>query len=143
MSRLEKIWKLPAPREDEEFEWRSVVRVGRQVPFGYSQDPNDIDILRPISNELELLEKAKKYLKQYSYRDVSAWLSEESGRYISHVGLMKRVKIERKRKREATIQRHLAEKYKAALEKANKLEEERLGGKDLKSSTGNTDRRVA
>jgi len=143
MSRLEKIWQLPAPREDEEFEWRSVVRVGRQVPFGYSQDPNDIDILRPISNELELLEEAKKYLKQYSYRDVSAWLSEQSGRYISHVGLMKRVKIERKRKREATIQRHLAEKYKAALEKAKKLEEERLGGKDLKSSTGNTDRKVA
>ena len=87
--------------------------------------------------------EAKKHLKQYSYRDVSAWLSEQSGRYISHVGLMKRVKIERKRKREASIQRHLAEKYKAALEKAEKLEKERLGGKDLKSTTGDTDRRVA
>jgi len=143
MSRLGKVWQLPAPREDEEFEWRSVVRVGRQVPFGYSQDPDDIDILRPIPDELELLEEAKKHLKQYSYRDVSAWLSEQSGRYISHVGLMKRVKIERKRKREASIQRHLAEKYKAALEKAEKLEKERLGGKDLKSTTGDTDRRVA
>ena len=143
MSRLGKVWQLPAPREDEEFEWRSVVRVGRQVPFGYSQDPDDTDILRPISNELELLEEAKKYLKQYSYRDVSAWLSEQSGRYISHVGLMKRVKIERKRKREASIQRHLAEKYKAALEKAKKLEEERLGGKDLKRDTDNLHKRVA
>jgi len=56
---------------------------------------------------------------------------------------MKRVKIERKRKREASIQRHLAEKYKAALEKAQKLEKERLGGKDLKSVASDTDRRVA
>ena len=82
-----------------------------------------------------MLEEAKKYLKQYSYRDVSAWLSEQSNRYISHVGLMKRVKIERKRQREASNQRHLAEKYKEALQKAQKLEEERLGGKDLKSVT--------
>jgi len=52
-----------------------------------------------------LLEKAKKYLRQYSYRDVAAWLSEQSDRYISHVGLMKRVKIEQKRKREAANQR--------------------------------------
>ena len=138
MSNIGKVWELPAPREDEEFEWRSVVRVGRLIPFGYKQDSEDKDILRPIPEELELLEEAKKYLKQYSYRDVSAWLSEQSGRYISHVGLMKRVKIERKRKREAAAQRHLAEKYKAALEKAKKLEEERLGGKDLKCCTNTT-----
>jgi len=138
MSNIGKVWELPAPKEDEEFEWRSVVRVGRLVPFGYRQDVDDCDILRPIPEELDLLEEAKKYLKQYSYRDVSAWLSEQSGRYISHVGLMKRVKIERKRKREASNQRHLAEKYKAALEKAQKLEEERLGGKNLKCCTGNT-----
>jgi len=138
MSNIGKVWELPAPKEDEEFEWRSVVRVGRLIPFGYKQDFEDKDILRPIPEELELLEEAKRYLKQYSYRDVSAWLSEQSGRYISHVGLMKRVKIERKRKREAAAQRHLAEKYKAALEKAKKLEEERLGGKDLKCCTNNT-----
>ena len=132
MSNIGKVWELPAPKEDEEFEWRSVVRVGRLIPFGYKQDSEDKDILRPIPEELELLEEAKKYLKQYSYRDVSAWLSEQSGRYISHVGLMKRVKIERKRKREAAAQRHLAEKYKAALDTAKKLEEERLGAKDTK-----------
>ena len=137
MSNIGKVWELPAPREDEEFEWRSVVRVGRLIPFGYEQDLEDKDILRPIPEELELLEEAKRYLKQYSYRYVSAWLSEQAGRYISHVGLMKRVKIERKRKREAAAQRHLAEKYKAALEKAKKLEEERLGGKDLKCCTNN------
>lgn len=135
MNNISRVWKLPVPKEGEVFEWRSVVRVGRQVPFGYKQDPDDSDILLPIDKELNLLEEAKKYLKQYSYRDVSAWLSEQSNRYISHVGLMKRVKIERKRKREASNQRHLAEKYKEALQKAKKLEEERLGGKDLKSIT--------
>ncbi len=129
MSNIGKVWELPAPREDEEFEWRSVVRVGRQVPFGYSQDPNDVDILRPISNELELLEEAKKYLKQYSYRDVANWISEKSGRYISHVGLMKRVKLERKRKAEASTQRYYAERYKEAAAKAETLERNRIGAR--------------
>ena len=136
MKKINKTWTLPAPKPEEEFEWRKVVRVGRVVPFGYRQDPDDCDILLPIPKELDLLEEAKKYLKQYSYRDVSAWLSEQSGRYISHVGLMKRVSIERKRQREATSQRLLAEKYQKALEKAKKLEAERLGGKELREASG-------
>ena len=136
MTKIKKTWTLPAPKKGEEFEWRTVVRVGRHIPFGYRQDPDDCDILLPIPKELDLLEEAKKYLKQYSYRDVSAWLSEQSGRYISHVGLMKRVSIERKRQREATSQRLLAEKYQKALEKAKKLEAERLGGKELREASG-------
>ena len=133
MNKINKVWALPAPKPDEKFEWRKVVRVGRIVPFGYRQDPDDCDILLPIPEELDLLEEAKKYLKQYSYRDVSSWLTEQSGKYISHVGLMKRVKIERKRKREASNQRYLAEKYKTALEKAQKLEAERLGGRETRA----------
>ena len=136
MTKIKKTWTLPAPQKGEEFEWRTVVRVGRHIPFGYRQDPDDCDILLPIPKELDLLEEAKKYLKQYSYRDVSAWLSEQSSRYISHVGLMKRVSIERKRQREATSQRLLAEKYQKALEKAKKLEAERLGGKELREASG-------
>ena len=129
-----KTWKLPKPVEvGGKYEWKPVVRVGTHVPFGYRQDPDDCDILLPIPKELDLLEEAKTYLKQYSYRDVSAWLSEQSGRYISHVGLMKRVSIERKRQREASNQRHLAEKYKTALQKAEKLEAERLGGKETRT----------
>ena len=127
--KTDKDWKLPVPEEtDEGFNWQPVVRIGRTVPFGYEQDPTDLDILQPIVDELELLEKAKKYLKQYSYRDVANWLSEQSGRYISHVGLMKRVKLEQKRKRQASNQRYLAERYKEALQKAERLEE-RIGGR--------------
>ena len=113
---------------DEGFNWQPVVRIGRTVPFGYEKDLTDLDILQPVVEELELLERAKKYLKQYSYRDVANWLSEQSGRYISHVGLMKRVKLEQKRKRQASNQRYLAERYKEALQKAERLEE-RIGGR--------------
>ena len=121
-------WKLPKPVEvDGEYEWQPVVRVGRHIPFGYRQDPDDCDILLPIPEELELFEKAKKFIKQYSYREVSAWLSTQSGKYISHVGLYKRVKIEQQRKNEASPQRYLAQRYKEALQKAEKLETQRLG----------------
>ena len=123
-----KTWKLPKPEKvNGEWEWLPLVRIGRFLPFGYRQDPDDSDILLPIPEELELFEQAKKHLNQYSYREVSAWLSEISGRYISHVGLFKRVKIEQKRKAATSIQRFYAEKYKEAAEKAEKLESNRLG----------------
>ena len=123
MAKLKKEWKLPKPEEvGDHYEWRPVVRVGRFIPFGYVEDPNDKDILLPIPEELELLEQAKKHLKKYSYRAVAAWLSEKSKRNISHVGLFKRVKLECKRRTEALNQRYLAERYKKALEKAEKLE---------------------
>jgi len=128
-------WKLPKPVEvDGEYEWQPVVRVGRHIPFGYRQDPDDCDILLPIPEELELFEKAKKFIKQYSYREVSAWLSTQSGKYISHVGLYKRVKIEQKRKTEASTQRYLAQRYKEALEKAERFEGRQLGQKDYLNS---------
>ena len=125
--KLDKTWKLPKPDKTESgYVWHPVVRVGRQVPFGYSQDPNDKDIIIPIP-------EAKKYLKQYSYRDVANWLSDQSGRHISHVGLYKRVRLEQKRKREAANQRYLAERYKAALDKAEKIEAQIRGGREKSS----------
>ena len=126
-----KTWKLPKPVEiGGKYEWKPVVRVGTHVPFGYKQDPDDQDILLPIPEELELFEKAKKFLKQYSYREVANWLSTQSGRYISHVGLYKRVKIEQQRKTEAATQRYLAQRYEEALKKAERLEGRLLGQKD-------------
>lgn len=134
MPKLNKTWKLPAPdKSGTEYVWHPVVRVGRTIPFGYKQDPNDKDILLPIQEELELLEQAKGHLKQYSLRDVANWLSEASGRYLSHVGLKRRIELEQKRKKEASIQRYLAERYKEALEKAEKLENERIGAKTLRT----------
>tara|TARA_R100000935_G_scaffold911_1_gene3081 strand:+ start:86 stop:520 length:435 start_codon:yes stop_codon:yes gene_type:complete len=133
--KVNKTWKLPKPElVNSEYEWLSVVRVGRVVPFGYRQDPEDDDILLPIPEELETLEEAKHFLKQYSYRDVANWLSEKSGRYISHVGLMKRVKLERHRKAEASTQRYYAERYKEAAAKAETLERNRIGAKERNST---------
>ena len=135
-----KTCNLPKPEKiGGEWEWVPLVRVGRFLPFGYRQDPTDPDILLPNPEELELFEQAKKHLNKYSYREVSAWLSETSGRYISHVGLFKRVKIEQKRKAAASIQRFYAERYKEAAEKAEKLESNRLGRRrpvEESSSTG-------
>jgi len=125
-----KTWKLPKPQKvGGEYEWVPVVRIGRTIPFGYRQDPEDDDILLPIPEELELFEQAKKHLKRYSYREVAAWLSTASGRTISHVGLYKRVNLEQKRKNAARIADFYAQKYKEAAEKAEKLEKERLGAR--------------
>ena len=131
MTKIKREWKLPKPEESgNQFIWKPVVRVGKIVPFGYKEDPTDKDVLLPVIKELELLEQAKKHLKRYSYRAVAAWLSEQSGRIISHVGLYKRVRLEHKRKTEAANQRYLAERYKEALEKAERLEG-RIGGTAL------------
>ena len=129
--KIRKTWTLPKPEKiGDEYVWKPTVRVGRHIPFGYRQDPNDCDILIPIPEELELFKKAKQFLKQYSYREVANWLSTQSGRYISHVGLYKRVKIEQQRKTEAATQRYLAQRYEEALKKAERLEGRLLGQKD-------------
>lgn len=136
-SKLELEFPPPIVDEDDLYVWKPIVRVGKSVPWGYEKDEEDSDILIPIPTQLELLELAKHYLQKYSYRDVAAWLSEQSGRSISHVGLYKRVKSENKRKRETANQRLLAQRYKEALEKAKKLEEGHVGYR-VDPSTGET-----
>jgi hypothetical protein len=134
---MKKNWVLPKPEDTgDAYVYHPVVRVSRIIPFGYYQDPEDPDILLPIEKELQLLEQAKKHLKQYSLRAVSDWLSHESGRYISYTGLRNRIKLEEYRKREASNQRFLAERYKEALEKAEKLEKQRIGGRSVRVSKG-------
>ena len=64
-------WKLPQPTDiKEENEWLPVPRIARTVPFGYEVDPEDEDLLLPIPKELDHLEKAKAYVRQYSLRQV-------------------------------------------------------------------------
>ena len=127
-------WQVPLRGEDGE--WYPIIRVGRHVPFGYKQDEDDLDLLIPIPEELELLEKAKLFLQEYSLRQVSRWLSQQSGRYISHVGLDKRVRIEEKRRRASSSYRKYAKRYKEASRKAEKIEKHRLGGRSTKRIYG-------
>ena len=122
--------KLPQPTDlQEDNEWVPIPRVARTIPFGYELDPEDDGILLPIDNELDMLMKAKKYLKQYSYREVANWLTRNTGRTISHVGLKKRLDNERRRKNKAGSLRRWADYAKKAIAKAEEIENKRLGAK--------------
>ena len=123
-------WKLPQPTDiKEENEWVPIPRIARTVPFGYKQDDEDPDILQPIQIELDLLEKARSHVKQYSYREVANWLSTQTGRYISHVGLRKRLANERQRKNQAASLRKWAEYAEKAIAKAEEISSQRTGSK--------------
>ena len=71
------------------------------VPFGYLQDV-DSDILLPIDYELDVLEHAKTllelrnknklYQRFYSLRKLATWVTEMTGRPISHQGLKTRIR---------------------------------------------------
>jgi len=119
-------WMLPKPNNIKS--WERVPRLTkRSVPFGYKIDTEDDSWLMPISRELELLELAKKHLKQYSYREVSAWLTTQSGRSITHDGLKKRIDVERRRKSLAAIKRKLASWLEETIAQYETLEKERIG----------------
>jgi len=121
-------WKLPQPTDlKENNEWVPIPRVARTIPFGYELDPEDDGILLPISLELDMLEEAKQYLKQYSYREVANWLTRNTGRTISHVGLKKRLDNERRRKNKAGSLRRWADYAKKAIAKAEEIENSRTG----------------
>lgn len=118
------VWILPKPNPKKPYV--KIPRIARTIPFGYRVDPEDPKWLEPIPSELEALEKAKQYLKQYSLRNVAAWLSKVTGREISHVGLTKRIKNEQSQRQRTATYRKLAKRYKKALEKAKEFEQ-RLG----------------
>ena len=84
----------------------------------------------PIDHELDMLEQAKKYIKQYSYREVANWLTRNTGRSISHVGLKKRLDNERQRKNKAGSLRKWADYAKKAIAKAEEIENNRIGAKE-------------
>ena len=129
-------WKLPQPTDlKDDSEWIPIPRIARTVPFGYELDPEDNNLLKPIKIELDLLEQARKYIKQYSYREVANWLSKNSGRDISHVGLMKRLKNERQRQDKAISLRRWADYAQKAIQKAEEIEESRTGAKQEPEST--------
>ena len=67
-----------------------IKRKARTIPFGYKIS-DDTDFIESVDSELEALQEAKNYLKTCSYREVAQWLHRKTGRYISHVGLRKRI----------------------------------------------------
>lgn len=110
--------------------WKPIPRVSRTIPFGYKLDEEDPNLLLPIPFELEALEKAKQHLKQYSYRAVAEWLSSITGRSISHVGLQKRVEIERSRRKSVAAITNWTKKLEEAKEKVERYNNQSLGAKE-------------
>ena len=62
----------------------------RTIPFGFKQS-QDPDYIEPIREELDALNQAREYSKTCSLRETAQWLHRKTGRYISHVGLRKRL----------------------------------------------------
>ena len=126
-------WKLPQPtdlKDEEQKEWVQIPRIARIVPYGYKLNEEDKDLLDPIPYELEAIELARKYSKQYSYRQIANWLTKKTGREISHVGLRKRLMHEQQRKNKARTLRKWSEYAEKALQKAKAIEEERVGARN-------------
>ena len=136
MNRSLGVWELPQPTDlKEDNEWQPIPRIARTIPFGYKKDENDPNVLLPITKQLDLLETARKYIKQYSYREVANWLSTETDRYISHVGLRKRLQNEQRRKNQTRSLRKWAEFAEAAIIKAKEIETKRTGASQSKTDT--------
>ena len=128
-------WTLPQLQFKDGKNWTRIPRVSRTVPFGYTKDPEDEDFLLPVKEELDALELAKQHLRQYSYRSVAEWLTKQTGRYISHTGLKKRVRVETRRKKAATFKRELARRLEKTLKEVRKNEENSIGSHDTAGST--------
>ena len=62
----------------------------RTIPFGFKQS-QDPEYLEPVREELDALRQAREYAKTCSLRETAQWLHRKTGRYISHVGLRKRL----------------------------------------------------
>ena len=62
----------------------------RTIPFGFKQS-QDPEYIEPVKEELDALRQAKEYSKTCSLRETAQWLHRKTGRYISHVGLRKRL----------------------------------------------------
>ena len=125
-------WKLPQPtdlKDEDETEWIQIPRIARTVPFGYKINEEDKELLDPIPYELEAIELARKHIKQYSFRQVANWLTKNTGREISHIGLRKRLMHEKQRKNKARTLKRWSEYAEKAIQKAKAIEEERIGAK--------------
>ena len=67
-----------------------IKKKARTIPFGFKQS-QDPEYIEPVREELDALRQAKEYIKTCSLRETASWLHRKTGRYISHVGLRKRL----------------------------------------------------
>jgi len=72
----------------------TIRRSSSTIPFGYKLSESNNEMLEPVQEELDMLEKVIPLIRDrsLSLRDGSIWLTHETGRAISHMGLKKIVK---------------------------------------------------
>lgn len=137
---LGKTWvipKGPVGPVDSEGEYAPIPKRSRVIPFGYDVSEEDENILLPNVDQLVALEEAAKFLrrKQYSYREVAAWLSNITGRDISHTGLVKRLKVEQTRRRKKAALKKDEARLKEIIEAQAKIDQS-LGKKENGTESG-------
>ena len=66
-------------------------RSSSTIPFGYELDEKNPEMLTPLADQLEALEKVLPMIRDssLSLREGSLWLEHETGRKLSHMGLKK------------------------------------------------------
>ena len=66
-------------------------RTSSTIPFGYKLNDSDNQMLETVQEELQMLDKILPMVKDktMSLREGSMWLTHETGRSISHMGLKK------------------------------------------------------
>ena len=69
----------------------SIRRSSSTIPFGYKLDENNTELLNPIPEQLEELDKMITMIndRTLSLREASLFLEHKTGRFISHMGLKK------------------------------------------------------
>jgi hypothetical protein len=69
----------------------SIRRSSSTIPFGYKLSESNNEVLEPVQKELEMLDKVLPLIREktLSLREGSMWLTHETGRSISHMGLKK------------------------------------------------------
>ena len=107
--------------------WKSIPKLSPHVPFGYVDAGRGDGVLDPVPYELETLAQAKIHLRRFSSRNVAAWVTEVTGRKISHTGLIKRLKNERSRQRKIETAKSWARRYAECIAQAEEFEESLKG----------------
>jgi hypothetical protein len=69
----------------------NIRRSSSTIPFGYKIDESNNQMLEPVQEELDMLDKVLPLIREktLSLREGSMWLTHETGRSISHMGLKK------------------------------------------------------
>jgi hypothetical protein len=69
----------------------NIRRSSSTIPFGYKLDESNNQMLEPVQEELDMLDKVLPLIREktLSLREGSMWLTHETGRSISHMGLKK------------------------------------------------------